>query len=246
MLLLLFTILLPACGHWVAHCIKLLLLARGAQAGIITHLRLLLHWMTVEPKYSWSRSVRLRCVWLLPPLNGRHVLRLQLFEYGVARRDITAEMWLLSLGCLLVIVLIRLLHCGRARGWAGRNVYAFRRFHQVARVALALPLRDLWMHSSQIKHVVVPHFRAGNLARHHLMMRLLVVRYRGHVLLRLLLTVSLSFFRFLLVWPSHAKSLCSAHIILLASTLIDIHCPLGEWNIVEFLLVFICRFDVLL
>lgn len=91
MLLLLFTILLPACGHWVAHCIKLLLLARGAQARIITHLRLLLHWMTIEPKYSWSRSVRLRCVWL-PPLNGWHMLRLKFLEYGVTRCTITAEM----------------------------------------------------------------------------------------------------------------------------------------------------------
>ena len=99
------------------------------------------------------------------------------------------------------------------------------------------------MHRSQVEHVVVPHFRTGDLTGDHLVMRLLVVRGRGHVLL---LTVSLSFFRFLLVWPGHAKSLRCAHIVLLASTLVDFHAPLWEGNIVEFLLVFVRRFDILL
>ena len=247
MLLLLFTILLPTCVHWVAHSIELQLLARGAQARIITRLRLLLHLMIVEPEYSWNGSVRLCSVWL-PPFNRWHVLRLYFFEYWVSS-NITTEMWLLSLGCLLMIVLkclLLLLHWWWARWRARRNIDAFHRFHQVARVALALPFRDLRMHSTQVKHVIIPHFRTGDLARNHLMMRLLVVCGRGHVLLWLLLTNSLSFFGFLLVWSSHAKSLRSAHIVLLASTLIDIHCPLWERNIVEFLLIFVWGFNVLL
>jgi len=78
------------------------------------------------------------------------------------------------------------------------------------------------------------------------MMLLLVVRGRGHMQLLLLLTMAISFFRFLLVSSCHTKSLSTAHIILLASTFIDFHTPLREWNNVEFLLVFVSGFYILL
>lgn len=99
------------------------------------------------------------------------------------------------------------------------------------------------MDRSNVEHVVVPHFCTHDVASHHLI-KLLGVHCRRLLLLLLLMTMTLSFLRFLLVLCARSESLHSSHVILLACALIDIHTPLREWNSVEFLLIFILRFDV--